>query len=279
MEELTNIITQYKIPVGGWIRDAVKTAVEGDGVVSAIITAIIKGLVEFVALFVEQPPALVVVVAFVAVSYYLRRSLWFSLFVLLGLLWIINQGYWGETSKTLSLIIGATVVIMALAIPIGTYLAHKPRVFILVSPILDLMQTIPTFVYLIPALILFGLGVVPGVIATLIFVLPSPIRIIALGIQSVPQSLHEAADAYGATKWQKIWLVEFPFATEFFKQALTSTVMLSLSMVVISALVGADGLGVPVIRALNTVNIAKGFEAGLAIVVIAIILDKMVKKQ
>ncbi len=278
MEEINQFITGYKIPVGIWIRDIVKFGIQGDEFFSKFITNLIKNLVEFVALFTETPPAIVVVAMFVAISYYFRRSIGFSIFVLLGFLFIINQGYWVETSKTLSLIIGATIVIMALAVPIGTYLAHHSRVFQAISPILDLMQTIPTFVYLIPALILFGLGVVPGVIATLIFVLPSPIRIVALGIQSVPISLHEAADAYGATKWQKLFMVEYPFAVEFIKQALTSTVMLSLSMVVISALVGADGLGVPVVRALNSVNIAKGFEAGLAIVIVAIILDKMVKK-
>ena len=137
------------------------------------------------------------------------------------------------------------------------------------------MQTIPTFVYLIPALILFGLGMVPGLIATVIFAIPAPIRLTHLGISSTPKMLIEAGQAFGATRTQLLWKVELPYALPQIMAGLTQTIMLSLSMVVIAALVGADGLGVPTLRALNQVNIAKGFEVGLAIVVIAIILDRM----
>ncbi len=137
------------------------------------------------------------------------------------------------------------------------------------------MQTIPTFVYLIPALILFGLGMVPGLIATVIFAIPAPIRMTRLGVVSTPPSLVEAAVAFGATPMQVLRKVELPYATPQIMAGLTQTIMLSLSMVVIAALVGASGLGVPVVRALNTVNIARGFEAGLCIVILAIILDRM----
>jgi len=141
------------------------------------------------------------------------------------------------------------------------------------------MQTIPTFVYLIPTLILFGLGVVPGLISTVIFALPSPIRLTTLGVASVPRPLIEAGQAFGASRWQLLFKVEIPSALPSIMAGVTQCIMLSLSMVVIAALVGADGLGKPVVRALNSVNIADGFEAGLAIVIVAIVLDRLCKTR
>jgi glycine betaine/proline transport system permease protein len=140
------------------------------------------------------------------------------------------------------------------------------------------MQTIPTFVYLIPTLVFFGLGMVPGLISTVVFVIPAPIRLTHLGISSVPLQLHEAGAAFGATRRQLLWKVELPYALPTIMAGITQCIMLSLSMVVIAALVGADGLGKPVVRALNTVNIAMGFEAGLAIVILAILLDRVAKR-
>jgi len=139
------------------------------------------------------------------------------------------------------------------------------------------MQTLPSFVYLIPAIIFFGIGMVPGLIATAIFVLPAPIRLTYLGISSTPTHLLEAGESFGATRWQLLRKVELPYAAPQIMEGLTQTIMLSLSMVVIAALVGADGLGVPVVRALNTVNIGMGFEAGLVIVLVAIILDRLLR--
>ena len=139
------------------------------------------------------------------------------------------------------------------------------------------MQTLPTFVYLIPTLVLFGLGVVPGLISTIIFALPAPIRMTQLGILSVPTPLIEAGQSFGATPWQLLVKVELPAAAPSIIAGVTQCIMLSLSMVVIAALVGAGGLGVPVVRALNTVQVGMGFEAGFAIVLVAIILDRMTR--
>jgi glycine betaine/proline transport system permease protein len=139
------------------------------------------------------------------------------------------------------------------------------------------MQTLPTFVYLIPAIVFFGIGMVPGLIATVIFVLPAPIRLTHLGISTTPMALLEAARAFGATGRQTLWKVELPWALPQIMAGLNQTIMLSLSMVVIAALVGADGLGVPVVRALNSVNTALGFESGFVIVVVAILLDRMLR--
>ena len=139
------------------------------------------------------------------------------------------------------------------------------------------MQTLPTFVYLIPTLVLFGLGVVPGLISTVIFALPAPVRLTYLGVVSTPKPLIEAGEAFGATASQLLFKIELPYAAPTIVAGITQCIMLSLSMVVIAALVGAGGLGVPVVRALNTVQVGMGFEAGFAIVLLAIILDRVTR--
>ena len=168
---------------------------------------------------------------------------------------------------------------MAIGVPIGIAAAHRPRLYAVLRPVLDLMQTLPTFVYLIPAIVFFGIGMVPGLIATVIFVLPAPIRLTYLGISTTPKPLIEAATAFGAKPRQTLFKVELPYAFPQIMAGLNQTIMLSLSMVVIAALVGADGLGVPVVRALNQVNTALGFESGFVIVVLAIMLDRMLSSQ
>ena len=223
----------------------------------------------------QAPPPLVVVLAISLIAYALRRSIAVAVLTFIGLLLIINLGYYEETTETLALVLSAAFVCMLIGVPLGIAAARRQWVYALMRPILDLMQTIPTFVYLIPALILFGLGMVPGLIATVIFAIPAPIRLTRLGIISTPSSLVEAAQAFGATPMQVLRKVELPYALPQIMAGLTQTIMLSLSMVVISALVGASGLGVPVVRALNTVNVAMGFESGLCIVILAIILDRM----
>ena len=179
--------------------------------------------------------------------------------------------------QSLTLVLSACVVCMGVGVPIGIAAAHRPRLYRVMAPVLDLMQTLPTFVYLIPAIVFFGIGMVPGLIATVIFVLPAPIRLTYLGVSSTPTPLLEAAQAFGATKRQVLFKVELPSALPQIMAGLNQTIMLSLSMVVIAALVGASGLGVPVIRALNTVNTSLGFESGFVIVVVAIMLDRMLR--
>jgi len=219
----------------------------------------------------------VIIVLFLALTWYLQRNWKVCLGVLLGFLFILNQGYWEETTESLTLILSACVVCMGVGVPIGIACAHRPKLYRAMVPVLDLMQTLPTFVYLIPAIVFFGLGAVPGLIATVIFVLPAPIRLTQLGIASTPQALLEAATAFGATPRQRLWKVELPWAMPQIMAGLNQTIMLSLSMVVIAALVGANGLGVPVVRALNSVNTALGFESGFIIVVVAILLDRMLR--
>ena len=212
-----------------------------------------------------------------AAAYWLHRSWKISLFIVVSMLLIINLGYWEDTMETLSLVLWATVLCVAIGVPVGIAAAHRPRLWVSIRPILDMMQTIPTFVYLIPALTLFGLGPVPGVVATVIFVVPAPIRLTYLGISSTPGPIIEAAESFGATKKQLLWKVEIPSAIPNIMAGLTQTIMLSLSMVVIASMVAAPGLGIPILRAINQVNPAKGFEAGIAIVIVAIIMDRVCK--
>ena len=207
----------------------------------------------------------------------LHRSIGLVIFVAASMLLIINLGYWVETIQTLVLVVSATTISVLVGVPIGIAAAHRPWLYTILRPILDLMQTIPTFVYLIPTLILFGLGYVPGLISTIIFAIAAPIRLTYLGISKVPTELVEAGLAFGCTKSKLLYKVELPAAMPNIMAGVTQCIMLSLSMVVIAALVGADGLGKPVVRALNTVNISQGFEAGIVIVLVAIMLDRICK--
>jgi ABC-type proline/glycine betaine transport system permease subunit len=207
----------------------------------------------------------------------MQRSLALAAFIAAALVFIMNQGYWSQTLETLSLVIVSALVATVLGVPLGIAAAHRPRLFDALRPALDLMQTLPTFVYLIPTLVLFGLGVVPALISTVVFALPAPIRLTHLGITGVPKSLIEAGQAFGATPWQLLYKIELPSAAPLILAGVTQCIMLSLSMVVIAALVGAGGLGVPVVRALNTVQVGMGFEAGLAIVLLAIVLDRITR--
>ncbi|MES0864508.1 choline ABC transporter permease subunit [Ruegeria sp. SCPT10] len=271
-------LESHKIPIGPWAKVFVDWLTDNffwffDGL-SAVLEAIILALLWLL----QAPNAFVVIAVITVLSWVVRKSVGFTVFTSLGLLLIVNQGYWMETTETLALVFAAAVVCMGVGVPLGIAAARKPWFYRIMEPILDLMQTIPTFVYLIPALILFGLGMVPGLIATVIFAIPAPIRLTHLGITSTPTALIEAGKAFGSTPLQLMWKVELPYALPQIMAGLTQTIMLSLSMVVIAALVGADGLGVPTLRALNSVNIAKGFEVGIAIVLVAIIFDRMFKK-
>ena len=271
-------LTEHKIPVGKTAKTIFDWFKEHAGAFFDALAAAMQGLIDAILWLLQTPHPLLIVGLFTALTFGLQRSWKTAALVLAGFLFILNQGYWEETTESLTLVLSACVVCMAIGVPIGIATAHRPRLYTAMQPILDLMQTLPTFVYLIPAIVFFGIGMVPGLIATVIFVLPAPIRLTHLGVSSTPQALLEAARAFGATSRQVLWKVELPWATPQIMAGLNQTIMLSLSMVVIAALVGADGLGVPVVRALNSVNTALGFESGFVIVVVAIILDRMLRR-
>jgi glycine betaine/proline transport system permease protein len=270
-------ITSSKLPLGSVIESWVTVLTDqGQDVFDAISTIVGTGI-DSVTAALQAIPATLFIFAFALFVYWLHRSIILTLGSALALLLIANLGYWAATMETLSLVVSSTLVSVIIGVPLGIESAHRPWLYTALRPLLDLMQTIPTFVYLIPTLILFGLGVVPGLISTVIFAIPAPIRLTHLGITAVPKHLIEAGESFGATKRQLLWKVEIPSALPTIMAGITQCIMLSLSMVVIAALVGAGGLGKPVVRALNSVNIGMGFEAGLAIVILAIILDRVCK--
>jgi glycine betaine/proline transport system permease protein len=272
-------LTDYKIPVGKTAKAVFEWMNSNLGGVFDAISVAMEAMINGILWLLQTPHPLIIIAIFLAITWFLQHSWKVCLGVLLGFLFILNQGYWEETTESLTLILSACVVCMGLGVPIGIAVAHRPKLYRFMVPVLDLMQTLPTFVYLIPAIVFFGLGMVPGLIATVIFVLPAPIRLTHLGISTTPQPLLEAATAFGATPKQRLWKVELPYALPQIMAGLNQTIMLSLSMVVIAALVGANGLGVPVVRALNSVNTALGFESGFIIVVVAILLDRMLRVE
>lgn len=268
-----------KLPLGEYIASFVEALTTHAAGVFELISESLGAFITSLTHLLLWVPPLVLIVLIAGLAFFLQRSIKLVAFVVLALLLVVNLGYWEASMETLSLVICATIVCLLVGVPIGIAAAHRPWLEASLRPLLDLMQTIPTFVYLIPTLILFGLGVVPGLISTVIFALPAPIRLTTLGIASVPKSLIEAGESFGATRTQLLWKVELPYALPTIMAGVTQCIMLSLSMVVIAALVGADGLGKPVVRALNSVNIADGFEAGLAIVIVAIVLDRLCKQR
>ena len=264
-----------KIPVGAAIAAAIAYAQTHGKPLFALVSGGVQGAVDGTLAALRTLPAWLLVIVAATLAWLLQRSLPLAAFVAAALLLIMNQGYWEATLETVSLVAVATIAAMLIGVPLGIAAAHRPRLYAVLRPVLDLMQTLPTFVYLIPTLVLFGLGVVPGLISTVIFALPAPVRLTHLGISGVPRALLEAGEAFGATRWQRLTKIELPAALPSILAGLTQCIMLSLSMVVIAALVGAGGLGVPVVRALNSVQVDVGFEAGLVIVLLAIVLDRL----
>lgn len=274
MDPLSKLITQWKLPVGQWGKAVIDFIVTYFQWFFDAVSATLEWSVDGTSYLLLQVPPLILALAFAGFVYWLQRSKTLAFGVLLGFLFIINQGLWKETVQTLVLVVAATAISMSIGVPLGIWAAHKPHVWRITQPILDLMQTMPTFVYLIPILILFGLGAAPALIVTVIFAMPAPVRMTYLGLTSIPKPMLEAGESFGATKRQQLWKVELPAALPSIMAGLTQCIMLSLSMVVFATLIGAPSLGNPVNKALANRNIPLGIEAGLALVILAIILDR-----
>ncbi|MBZ9763929.1 choline ABC transporter permease subunit [Mesorhizobium sp. CA8] len=277
MDPISKFLTDYKIPIGPWGKAFFGFLTDNfDTIFRAFSNGLNFILDGAVSLLLMVPPVfLALVIAIIA--WLLQRSRPLAIGVFLGLIFIINQNLWKQTVQTLVLVVAAAAMAMAIGVPLGIWAAHKPKVYRVMLPVLDLMQTLPTFVYLIPVLTLFGLGNAPGLIVTIIFVIPTAVRLTHLGVVSVPKAIIEAGEAFGATKRQLLWKVELPSALPTIMAGLTQSIMLSLSMVVFAALIGAGGLGTEINRALGSRRIDLGLEAGLAIVVLAIVLDRMTR--
>ncbi|HWT99165.1 MAG TPA: choline ABC transporter permease subunit [Terriglobales bacterium] len=280
MDQLTNWITDNKIPIGFWAKEFITWIQTYFGFffdfVSEKIGAGMDASVEYLSS--DHVPPLIFIAVFALIAYLRQRDWKLVLLVILGLLFILNLNLWDEMVATLMLVIYSTAVSLLIGIPLGILCSRRQWLYNTVSPVLDMIQTLPSFVYLVPALFLFGLGMVPGVVATVIFAVAAPVRLTYLGISQVSTALIEAGESFGCTKWQLLRKVKLPAAMPSIMAGVTQTIMLSLSMVVIAGLVGAPGLGSPVVRALAQANVSLGFEGGFAIVALAIILDRLMKQ-
>ncbi|MCQ6567911.1 ABC transporter permease [Bacillus mycoides] len=264
-----------RIPLGEWVDSFVASLYEHFEGLFRGFSYIIGGFVDLLTNFLTIIPAIVMIIILCFLIWYTTRKLSLVIFTLIGLLFILNINYWAQTMQTLALVLTSVIISIIIGIPIGILASQNERFSKSLKPTLDFMQTMPAFVYLIPAITFFGVGVVPGIIASVIFAMPPTIRFTDLGIRQVPEDLIEAANAFGSTASQKLFKVQLPLATGTIMAGVNQSIMLSLSMVVTASLVGAPGLGVDVYRSVTQVNIGMGFEAGLAIVVIAIILDRI----
>ncbi len=211
----------------------------------------------------------------IVVSLLITKRIILSLLIGVGFYFINWMGYWTSAMVTLNMVLIATLVAILVAVPLGIWAAKSEKANPAIKALMDFMQTMPAFVYLIPAVIFFGLGVVPGTIATVIFALPPTVRLTNLGIRQVPTEMNEVADCFGSSAWQKLSKVQMPIAMPSIMAGINQTIMLSLSMVVIAAMIGGGGLGSDIIFSLSRINVGMGFEAGLAVVIIAMILDRL----
>ena len=263
-----------KIPLGEWVDTLVEWITVYFAGLFSFITTVIDGLLNIlVEVLSAGPPIVLIIILALLVTYTSRWPL--GIFTFLSLLLIDNLGYWESSIQTLAIVLLSGFLTILIGIPVGIWCAQNKTVQKIVTPILDFMQTMPAFVYLIPSILFFGIGVVPGIVASFIFAIAPTIRMTNLGIREVPNELIEASNAFGSTSSQKLFKVQIPLATPTILAGVNQSIMLALSMVVTASLVGAPGLGADVYRAVSQINVGQGFEAGLSIVFIAIILDRI----
>ncbi|AOA00100.1 glycine/betaine ABC transporter [Carnobacterium divergens] len=265
------------IPIADWIDSLVENLTKFEGFFN-VISVIIASIASVFQWVFDILPIWLFIVLVVACVYYVNRNgkkwglIAFSFF---GLLFIWNLGFWRDMTQTLTLVLTSSFVALVIGVPLGIWMSKSRIAEKIIRPILDFMQTMPAFVYLIPAVAFFGIGMVPGVVASVIFAMPPTVRMTNLGIRSVPTELDEAADSFGSTGWQKLFKVELPIAKSTIMAGINQSIMLALSMVVIASMIGTMGLGTKVYFAVGRNDAGNGFTAGLAIVILAIILDRL----
>jgi len=263
-----------KLPIALWVDDFVNWLTTNLEVAFDGVTTVLESIVEGLVAGFGFIPSYVFIILLTLIAWKVSNK-GIGLFTLIGLFLVDNLGYWEPMLETLALVLTAVFISILLGIPMGIWASQKQMVKNIVVPVLDFMQTMPAFVYLIPAIFFFNIGVVPGVVASVIFAMPPTIRLTILGIQQVPADIIEATEAFGSTTSQRLLKVQLPLAMPTIMAGINQSIMLALSMVVIASMVGAPGLGADVYRAVTQIQIGKGFEAGLSIVVIAIILDRI----
>lgn len=267
----------FTIPFGSWVETATRWIVDVFGVFFDVVGAILKFPYDFFYTILSAVPNWVIMLVIVALALLAKGKKGIVLAVgsVVGLFFIVSVGQWDNSMRTLSLVLVASILALVIAIPAGIWAAKSERASRAIRPILDFFQTMPAMVYLIPALLLFGVGVVPGIFATVIFSLPPGVRMTELGIRGVDKEVVEAGRAFGATPGRILRQIELPLAMPSIMAGVNQVIMLSLSMVVIAGMVGAAGLGQQVTQALQSIDLSLGFEAGLSVVVLAMILDRL----
>ena len=269
----------YRIPIGRYIEKFIDFFVENFSFITKSFSEVTENGLEAVEAGMMLIPPLLFILLFSLLAWYLsRKNRGITLFSVLGLLLVWNMGLWEATLSTISLVLISTLFAIIIGVPLGIASSMNNIIYKIVFPILDIMQTMPAFVYLIPAIPFFGLGKVGAIFSTVIFSMPPAIRLTCLGIRQVPRELVECAEAFGSDRWQKLFKLELPLAAPTIMAGINQAVMLALSMVVIAAMIEAKGLGGEVWRAIQRMEMGMGFEAGIGIVIVAIILDRVLQK-
>ncbi|MGP5578611.1 MULTISPECIES: ABC transporter permease [Corynebacterium] len=263
-----------RIPIGDWSAEGIDWLTENVSWLFDIFSEVNEFLIEGLAIFLISIPALILLALFALFGWFIRSPK-FAIGSALGFILVMCMRQWDTMLQTMALVLIATISAIIVAIPLGIWAAKSNTVSTIVRPIMDFMQTMPAFVYLIPAVTFFSIGVVPGIFSTIIFALPPGVRMTELGIRNVDEETVEAGKAYGATGWQILKGIQFPLAIPTIMAGINQVIMLSLSMAVIAGMVGADGLGKEVVSAISTLDIAQGVEAGLAVVILAVFLDRI----
>ncbi|MGD8567433.1 MAG: proline/glycine betaine ABC transporter permease [Gammaproteobacteria bacterium] len=263
-----------RIPLGDWITQVVDWLLAHAQWLFDAIVWVIDGITTALELGLLWPPAWVLTALIVLLGAW-RVNWRFAVFSLVALALVLGLGLWGDTVSTLALVLAATLVSLVIGVPIGIWSARSDKIWQLVRPVLDFMQTMPAFVYLIPAVMFFSTGKVPGTIATIIFSMPPAVRLTNLGIRQVSKEMVEAGLAFGCTPRQLLFKVQIPAAMPSIMAGINQNIMLALSMVVIASMIGAGGLGDVVLRGIQRLDVGLGFEGGIGVVALAIILDRI----
>lgn len=271
---MNELLEKIDVPIGRWVEWMVVWIQDNLGAALDAIATVIALLTNSVHDFFSLFPAWLLCLVLIGLSWW-RVSWRFAIFAAFALGLILGMDLWDQTVQTLSLVVAASIAALAMGIPVGIAMARNDIVEMIARPILDLMQTMPPFVYLIPAAIFFGLGPVPGAIATVIFATPPAVRLTNLGIRQVNREQIEAGLAFGCNNRQLLFKVQLPLAMPSIMAGVNQTIMLSLSMVVIASMIGAGGLGNTVLTGIQRLNVGLGFEGGLGVVILAILLDRI----
>ncbi|MBT2517210.1 proline/glycine betaine ABC transporter permease [Streptomyces sp. ISL-90] len=267
-------MNDFRLPLGQLVEDAIDFVTEAFGGLFDVIRIVFAGLYDTVDLVLSTPPFWVVIVAIAALGYFARGWV-LAAGSTLGLLIVVGVDQWDNSMDTLALVLVSSLIAVAVSVPLGILAARSEFASRIIRPILDFMQTMPAFVYLIPALILFRVGIVPGIVATIVFAMAPGVRLTELGIRGVDKEVVEAGHAFGSPPSRILRQIQLPLAMPSIMAGVNQVIMLSLSMVVIAGMVGAGGLGGEVVASLGRIDIALGFEAGLSVVILAIILDRL----